>query len=61
MSLVAPVMRTVDGVEELIMKYAFIGQIDMGDRDPASVTLRGNILTLGKSRYRSRAVNMRIP
>ena len=61
MSLVAPVMRTVDGVEELIMKYVFIGQIDMGDRDPASVTLRGNVLTLGKSGYRKRAVNMRIP
>lgn len=43
------------------MKYAFIGQIDMGDRELAGVTLRGNILTLGKSGYRSRAVNMRIP
>lgn len=40
---------------------ACIGQIDMGDRDPASVTLRGNVLTLGKSGYRGRAVNMRIP
>jgi|GEM_PF-4308276 len=43
------------------MKYVYIGQIDMGDRDPAGITLRGNILTLGKSGYRSRVVNMRIP
>ena len=38
-----------------------IGQITMGDRDPAAIAIHGNHLTLGKSQYRKKPVTLLLP
>ena len=38
-----------------------VGQIVVGDRDDGTVELKGDTLTLGKSRYREKAAVYKLP